>query len=79
MAAASHGYRVLKPRGDSLEYDIAVEHAGDAIRVQVKSRTARKDYGYLCRLRHGGSGEQRYDPEKVDRFAIYGIPAEAGI
>ena len=33
-AAASHGYRVLKPWGDSLEYDVAIEHGGDLVRVQ---------------------------------------------
>lgn len=76
-AAAEHGYHVLKPWGDSLQYDVAVEHAGGVIRVQVKSTTARKGYGYLCRLRHGGSGEERYDPDKVDLFAIYVIPAKA--
>jgi len=75
--AALHGYHVLKPCGDSLQYDVALERAGGLIRVQVKSSTARKGYGYLCRLRHGGSGEQRYDPDKVDLFAIYVIPAKA--
>ena len=78
-AAAEHGYHVLKPCGDSLHYDVAVEHAGGVIRVQVKSTAARKGYGYLCRLRHGGSGEERYDPDKVDLFAIYVIPAKACI
>lgn len=77
MAAAElHGYDVLKPWGDSLEYDIAVEHSGGTTRVQVKSTSARKGGGYVCRLRHGGSGEQRYNPDEVDLFAIYVIPAE---
>jgi len=75
--AASHGYHVLKPCGDSLEYDAAVEHSGDLIRIQVKSTTARKGYGYLCRLRHGVAGERHYNPDKVDLFAIYVVPAKA--
>ena len=44
-AAASHGYHVLKPWGDSLEYDVAVEHAGGMLRVQVKSSSARNGTG----------------------------------
>jgi len=44
------------------------------IRVQVKSTSARKGGGYLCRLRHGGAGEQRYDPADVDLFAAYVLP-----
>jgi PD-(D/E)XK endonuclease len=51
MAAASHGYRVLKPWGDSLEYDVAVEHSGDMIRVQVKSSSVRNGTGYFCQFR----------------------------
>ena len=30
-----------------------------------------------CRLRHGGGGEQRYDADTVDLFAIGVIPAKA--
>ena len=76
-AAALHGYRVLKPWGDSFEYDIAIEHGGDIVRVQVKGSSARKGGGYLCRLRRGGSGKQRYDPDEVDLFAVYVIPMQA--
>jgi hypothetical protein len=75
-AAALHGYRVLKPWGDNLEYDFVVEHGGNLLRVQVKGFTARKGGGYLCRLRHGGSGLQRYRPNDVDLFAIYILPAQ---
>src|ERR1700752_13075 len=50
-AAAEHGYHVLKPCGDSLEYDAAVEHGGDLIRVQIKSSSARNGTGYLCQFR----------------------------
>ena len=43
--AALHGYHVLKPWGDSLAYDVAVEHGGNLIRVQVKSTTKRANTG----------------------------------
>jgi len=75
--AAARGYPVLKPWGDSLAYDVGVDHRDGMIRVQVKSTSARKGGGYLCRLRHGGSGEQRYNPDDVDLFATYIVPLEA--
>jgi hypothetical protein len=75
--AASRGFSITKPWGDSSAYDIGIDHKDGTIRVQVKSTSARKGGGYLCRLRHGGSGEQRYNPEDVDLFATYIIPVEA--
>lgn len=75
--AVARGYPVLKPWGDSLAYDVGIDHKDGMIRVQVKSTSARKGGGYLCRLRHGGSGEQRYNPEDVDLFATYIVPVAA--
>jgi len=78
MAAASlRGYRVLKPWGDSLEYDLCVEHHSQFLRVQVKAFSSRRGGGYYCRLRHGGSGAQRYHPADLDLFALFILPAEA--
>ncbi len=62
-AAAEHGYHVLKPCGDSLEYDAAVEHSGDLIRVQVKSSSARNGTGYLCQFRRNYLVEEPYSVE----------------
>jgi hypothetical protein len=76
-AAASRGYHVLKPCGDSLAYDVGIDHKGGMIRVQIKSTSARKGGGYLCRLRHGGRGEQRYHRDDVDLFAAYIVPVAA--
>jgi hypothetical protein len=77
-AAALRGFHVLKPWGDSLQYDIGVDRQGRLLRVQIKGSSARKGRGgYLCRLRHGGSGTQRYDLNEVDLFALYILPAEA--
>jgi hypothetical protein len=76
-AAASHGYRVLKPWGDSLEYHVAVEHAGDLIRVQVKSSANRNGTGYLCYFRRNYRAREPYSVDELDIFAAYIIPEEA--
>jgi hypothetical protein len=75
-AAASHGYRVLKPWGDSLEYDVAVEHSGDLIRVQVKSSSVRNGTGYFCQFRRNWLVEEPYSIDELDIFATYVIPEE---
>ena len=76
--AALHGLSVLKPHGDSLQYDVVIDSAGHFLRVQVKGFSSRnRRGGYLCRLRHGGSGKQRYRLEDLDLFALYILPAHA--
>jgi hypothetical protein len=75
-AAASHGYRVLKPWGDSLEYDVAIEHGGEITRVQVKSSTVRNGTGYFCQLRRNYLVEEPYSLDEVDLFATYVIPVK---
>ncbi len=75
-SAALHGHHLLKPTGDCLPYDVGIELNGELLRVQVKSTSARKGGGYLCRLRHGGRRERRYDPRQVDLFAIYILQAQ---
>jgi hypothetical protein len=72
--AASHGYHVLKPCGDSLEYDVAVEHSGDMIRVQVKSSSVRNGTGYFCQFRRNWLVEEPYSIDELDIFATYVIP-----
>ena len=75
-AAALRGYRVLKPWGDSLEYDVAIEHGGEITRVQVKSSSARNGTGYLCQFRRNYLVEEPYTVDEVDLFAMYVIPEE---
>jgi hypothetical protein len=77
--AASRGLSVLKPHGDSLQYDVVIDSAGRFLRVQVKGFSARQGRGgYLVRLRRGGSGtDQRYCAEDLDLFAVYILPAQA--
>jgi len=74
--AAEHGYHVLKPCGDSLEYDVAVEHSGDLIRVQVKSSSARNGTGYFCQFRRNYLVEEPYSVDELDLFAMYVIPED---
>jgi hypothetical protein len=75
--AASHGYHILKPCGDSLEYDVAVEHSGEMIRVQVKSSANRNGTGYLCYFRGGYATKESYSVDELDIFAAYIIPERA--
>ena len=72
--AASHGYHVLKPCGDSLEYDVAVEHNSDMIRVQVKSSSVRNGTGYFCQFRRNWLVKEPYSIDELDIFATYIIP-----
>jgi hypothetical protein len=73
-AAASHGYHVLKPWGDSLAYDVGIEHAGGLLRVQVKSSSVRNGTGYFCQFHRNYLTEHPYTIDDVDLFATYIIP-----
>jgi hypothetical protein len=75
MAAASlHGYHVLKPWGETLEYDVGIEQRGRLLRVQVKSSTARNGTGYLCQFRSNYLVKEPYSIDDLDIFATYVIP-----
>jgi hypothetical protein len=71
--AAARGYPVLKPWGDSLAYDVGVDHKDGMIRVQVKSTSARNGTGYFCQF-HRNYLAHPYTPEELDPFAAYVIP-----
>jgi hypothetical protein len=73
-AAASHGYHILKPWGDSLAYDVAIERAGGLLGVQVKSSTVRNGTGYSCQFRRNYLTQHLYTLDDVDLFATYIIP-----
>jgi hypothetical protein len=75
MATATlHGYNVLKPWGDSLAYDVAIDHGGSLTRVQVKSGTVRNGGGYICRFLRGQ--KEPYSLEEVDVFAAYVVSSD---
>ena len=73
-AAASHGYHILKPWGDSLAYDVAIEHEGGLLRVQVKSTTNRVGAGYVCKFKPNIHNKSDYTLSEIDLFAAYVIP-----
>ena len=73
-AAAAHGYHVLKPWGDSLAYDVGIEHSGGLLRVQVKSSTVRNGTGYFCQFRRNYLTKDPYSVDDLDLFATYVIP-----
>ena len=73
-AAASHGYHILKPWGDSLAYDVGIEHDGGLLRVQVKSTAVLGGTGYFCRCRRSYNDIQDYTLDEVDLFAAYVVP-----
>jgi hypothetical protein len=75
-AAASRGYHISRPWGDSRPYDVGVEHGADFIRVQVKSTTDRRGAGYSCGFTPGRHS-QDYTLDLVDLFAAYVIPENA--
>ena len=79
MAAASfRGYRVLKPWGEVLPYDVAVEAKGGMLRVQVKSTSHKAGAGYLCDFHHCSRGPgRRYRADEVDVFVGYVVPHKA--
>jgi hypothetical protein len=79
MAAASfRGYRVLKPWGDALPYDVGIEIEGRLVRVQVKSTSRTAGAGYVCEFSHWSGGRLlRYKPEELDLCVGYVIPKKA--
>jgi hypothetical protein len=74
-AAASHGYRVLSPWGDSQAYDVGIDQGCGFLRVQVKSTEVQLGNGYLCQFRHGSGKKRGYSLHELDLFAAYVIPA----
>jgi hypothetical protein len=79
MAAASfRGYRVLKPWGEALPYDVGVEVEGRLVRVQVKSTSNKAGAGYVCEFTHSCGGRiQRYRAEDLDICVGYVVPKKA--
>jgi hypothetical protein len=64
-----HGYKVLKPWGDSQPFDVALHFGRRIVRVQVKSSSFRFGTGYLCQLKT--SSLRHYTLDSIDFFAAY--------
>ena len=69
--AMRHGYKVLKPWGDSQPFDVALHFGRRIVRVQAKSTSFRVGTGYICQLK-SGSGRP-YTLDTIDFFAAYVI------
>ena len=67
------GFGVLKPYGDSAQYDVAVEWGGRILRVQVKSTIYCRRGGEYS-LNVMGPGRKKYAAGTVDFFAVWVIP-----
>lgn len=72
--AMRHGYKVLKPWGDSQAFDVALWFGNRIVRVQVKSTSFRFSTGYLCQLR--SNSQRRYTADNIDFFAACVIPED---
>lgn len=75
--AASLGYAVSKPYGDSLPYDFLLDCAGRLVRVQVKSVAS--SYRGLYRISSGSGNHHKtpYSPGDIDILAAYVVPHDA--
>ncbi len=75
-AALRHGYKVLKPWGDSAPFDLALYFGNRIVRVQVKSTSCRVGTGYFCQFRPNYLS-QPYTLKQLDFFAAYVIPQDS--
>jgi hypothetical protein len=80
--AATHGFTVSKPWGDSARYDFILEHEGGLCRVQVKSTTKGPKppkRGYICTVVSQTKAHtiKPYSRKEIDFIAAYVIPKDA--
>ena len=73
--AMRHGYKVLKPWGDSQPYDVALAFGNRIVRVQVKSSSNRYGTGYLCQFKPNYYTKP-YSLDQLDFFAACVIPKD---
>ena len=74
-ALLKRGFKVLKPIGDRLPYDLAVEINGQLIKLQIKSAWTRNDV-YIVDSRRTKTNRhlmlrQRYSPKDFDFALLY--------
>ena len=67
------GFRVTKPWGDSSPYDVATEHRGRFLRIQVKCTIFHRGNSYKCHLDSNGVP---YSPRDIDIIAALIIPTD---
>ena len=71
--ATERGFRVTKPCGETAPYDIATDHLGHFLRVQVKCTLYQRGNSYVCTI---CSSHVLYTPDQLDFFAAYVIPTD---
>jgi hypothetical protein len=72
--AAEQGFSIVRPWGDSSPYDVAIEHHGYLLRVQIKSTRCHHTAGaYKC---HIDSNGVPYRDGMLDFIAAYVIPVQ---
>ncbi len=73
--AASEGFAVAKPYGDSQRYDFILDNGHRLWRVQIKSSTCLRNGLYRVNAcRHTCQGPACYEASEIDFFAAYIIP-----
>lgn len=73
--AASEGFAVAKPYGDSQRYDFILDNGHRLWRVQIKSTTQLLDGLYHINAgRHTNGRVVPYHPDEIDFLAAYLIP-----
>ena len=75
-AGGAPPFRHSKPWGDTLAYDVGIEHAPNFLRVQVKSTTTRSGAGYRCQFMPNHKKKRDYSLKEIDLFAAYVIPED---
>jgi hypothetical protein len=75
VEAIRHGFKVLKPWGDSAPFDVALYFGSRIVRVQVKSTTCRVGTGYRCEFERNRRSSP-YTLKQVDFFAACIIPED---
>ncbi len=74
--AAELGFTVSKPWGESARYDVAVEHDGRFLRVQVKSTEHKVGRAFICNVRPNSFQFHPYTIAEIDFLAAYIVPED---
>src|SRR5204862_4033541 len=74
--AATLGFAIAKPWGDSDRYDVVVRVARVFWRVQVKSVLAKAHGTPYYRVKTSGSGHTRYSADEIDFLVVYIFPED---
>jgi PD-(D/E)XK endonuclease len=81
VKAASMGFAVSKPYGDSEAYDLVIEENGRLLRIQVRSVFTTVRWGYSVSVqRHSNSHGRpvaQYSAAEIDFIAAYVVPHDA--